>query len=78
MKKDKLLDEYEGMQIENPRNVIGGQMGQETSTGTEDCETCNSSTQQSPAPGDDDCDPDSDPDPDPVQDTIKPRLIALR
>ncbi len=76
MKKDNLLEEFKEMKIENPRSVVGGQMGHETATGTEDCETCDSSTLQSPAPGDYDCDPDSDPDPDPV-DTIQPRPIFV-
>ena len=76
MKTDKLLEEFESMKIEKPKHVIGGQMGRETATGTDDCETCNSSTLQSPAPGDYDCDPDSDPDPDPV-DTIQPRPIFV-
>jgi hypothetical protein len=79
MKKDKLLEEFKEMKIENPRSVVGGQMGHETATGTEDCETCDSSTHKSPAPGDDDCDNDSDPDPDTGNDTIQPRpIIVLR
>ena len=79
MKKDKLLEEFERMKIENPKNVIGGQMGRETATGTEDCETCNSSTLQSSEPGDYDCDSDSDTDPDPVHDTIqRPPIFVLR
>lgn len=62
MKKDKLLEEYEKMKIESPKNVMGGTMSSATDTGTEDCNTCDSSTHQSDLPGDDDCDMDTDPD----------------
>lgn len=76
MKKDKLLEEFEEMRIEDPRNVIGGQMGHDTATETEDCSTCDSSTHQSPEPGDDDCDSDSDTDPDPI--ILPPPLAAIK
>lgn len=71
MKKDKLLEEFEHLKIENLKSVVGGDfggggfyIGEETET--ENCETCNEKTQKSSLPGDDDCDDDTDKDDEPI------------